>query len=130
MNLYVFVGVAGLILGGIVGGLIQQRVIRQHQHPLAVMWLAQYHVESLQSAVQKGDCAVAAQSTASLQALANELALALPQATAQDAHFRGYIDQLKSAAGPGAVPAGQCAYDATLLKRIRDTCADCHRDYR
>ena len=130
MKKFVAVGLIGLILGGALGAMVQQRAIRQRQHALAVMWLSQYHLQSLQDAIDKGDCAVAAQSTLRIQSLASELALALPLATAQDATFHGYIEQLKSAAAPGSVAPGQCAYDATLLKRLRDSCDDCHRDYR
>jgi hypothetical protein len=130
MKKVLVVGLAGLILGGVLGAMLQQRAIRQRQHALAVMWLSQYHLESLQAAIAKNDCTVAAQAALRLQGLASELALALPLANAQDATFHGYIEQLKSAAAPGAAAPGQCAYDAALLKRIRAACADCHRDYR
>jgi hypothetical protein len=130
MKKFVAVGVIGLVLGGVVGAMVQQRATRQRQHVLAVMWLSQYHLQSLQEAVTKGDCAVAAQSASRLQGLASELALALPLANAQDATFHGYIEQLKSSAAPGVAAPGQCAYDAALLKRVRESCADCHRDYR
>lgn len=130
MKKFVAIGLIGLILGGVLGAILQQRAIRQRQHVLAVMWLSQYHLKSLQDAVTKDDCAVAAQSTLRIQSLASELALALPLANAQDKTFHGYIEQLKSAAAPGSAAPGQCAYDATLLKRIREACADCHRDYR
>lgn len=130
MKKFAVVGLVALLLGGALGAMLQQRAIRQHQHTLAVMWLAQYHVQSLQSAVEKGDCAVAAQAALRLQGLAGELILALPLANAQDATFHGYIEQLKSATAPGSAPPGRCVYDASLLKRVRDACADCHRDYR
>jgi hypothetical protein len=65
-----------------------------------------------------------------LQSLAGELALALPLANAQDQTFHGYIEQLKLSVEPSAQRPDQCAYDAALLKRVRDACADCHRDYR
>lgn len=130
MKKYVAVGLIGLVLGGVLGAMLQQRAIRQRQHTLAIMWLAQYHLKSLQGAVEKDDCAVAAQSALRLQGLAGELALALPLADAQDATFHNYIEQLKSAVAPGSAAPGHCVYDATLLKRVRDACADCHRDYR
>lgn len=130
MKKFVVVGVAGILLGSVLGAMLQQRAIRQRQQPLAVMWLSQYHLQSLQGAITKGDCALAAQSAARLQGMAGELALALPVAVAQDAVFRGYVEKLQSAAVPGAAAPGQCAYDAALLKRVRQACADCHRDYR
>jgi len=130
MKKTIAVGLIALVLGGVMGAMVQQRTIRQRQHTLAVMWLAQYHLQSLQDAVANHDCAVATQSASRLQALGNELALALPLANSQDATFHGYIEQLQSAATPGAALPGQCLYDVTLLKRVRDACADCHRDYR
>ncbi len=130
MNKVLMVGGLALLLGSVMGALLAQRSIQQRQQPLAVMWLSQYHLQALDTAVQKGDCAVAAQSATRLQGLASELALALPMADAQDATFHGYIEQLRSAAAPGAAMAGQCAYDAALLKRVRESCAACHRDYR
>ncbi len=130
MKKFLVIGLIGLVMGGVLGAMLQQRAIRQRQHVLAVMWLSQYHLKSLQDAVNKDDCAMAAQSTLRIQSLASELALALPLANAQDKTFHGYIEQLKSAAAPGSVAPGQCAYDATALKRIRGVCEDCHRDYR
>ena len=130
MKKFIVVAVISLVLGGIVGAMLQQRALRQRQHALAVMWLSQYHLQSLQEAVNKGDCALATQSALRLQSLASELTLALPLADAQDATFHGYIEHLKLSTSPAAATAGQCAYDATLLKRVRDSCADCHRDYR
>jgi hypothetical protein len=130
MKKVLVVGLVGLILGGVLGAMLQQRAIRQRQHALAVMWLSQYHLQSLQGAIAKNDCAVALQSALRLRGLASELALALPLADAQDATFHGYIEQLKLATTPHEVTPGQCAYDTALLKRIREACADCHRDYR
>jgi cytochrome c556 len=131
------VAVIALVLGGMVGAMLQQRAMRQRQHALAVMWLAQYHLQSLQAAVARRDCAVVTQSAAALHGLASELALALPLADAQDATFHGYIEQLRSAAAPGVIttpatasPTSYCADAAAMLKRVRAACADCHRDYR
>lgn len=137
MKKFAVVAILGLVLGGILGAMLQQRAMRQRQHVLAVMWLAQFHLQSLQAAVTKEDCVVASREATVLQGLASELALALPLADAQDATFHGYIEQLRSAAAPSAIaasatpsPMAHCAYDAALLKRVRDACADCHRDYR
>jgi hypothetical protein len=130
MKKLIVVAVISLVLGTIVGAMLQQRAVRQRQHTLAVMWLSQYHLQALQDAVNKGDCARATQSALRLHNLAGELALALPLADAQDATFHGYIEHLKLSTSPAVATVGNCAYDAALLKRVRESCADCHRDYR
>ncbi len=130
MKKILVIGLVGLILGAVLGAMLQQRAIRQRQHALAVMWLAQFHLKGLQTAVEGGDCAAAGVSASRIQGLADELALALPLAVEQEATFRGYVEQLRTAAAPVAQVTGACAYDAAMLKRVRDTCADCHLDYR
>ena len=123
------VGVIGLVLGGVLGAMAQQRSIRQRQSTLAVMWLSQFHLDGLQKAVRRGDCAAAAQSADRLHMLADELPWVLPLATEQDADFRDYVEHYRKATSPAA-QAGACTYDSAMLKRVRDACADCHRDYR
>jgi hypothetical protein len=126
----IIVATLALAFGMALGSMWSRQATQRHGHQLAVMWLAQFHLQSLHSAVQTNDCVVAGRSVAHLHSLADEIALAFPKADAQDKEFHARIEQLREATQLTVGPASSCAVDAPLLSKIEGACDNCHRDYR
>lgn len=125
-----FIAIVFLLLGVGAGSALARYLARQHQHATSVMTLTQFHLDRLSSAVHANNCATSEQEGQTLQLFANEIALALPLADAQDQTFHGYIAELQNALRPKPAVAGQCTFNQAALEKIRDACDACHRDYR
>lgn len=116
---------------GVVGGTTASRYLAsQHQHATSVMWLSQFHFDRFAGAVRQRDCVAGANEVQALHVFADEVALAFPLADAQDPVFHGYLKQLQQSLMPTTVMSGQCEFNNEMLVKVREACADCHRDYR
>ncbi len=122
---------ACLLLGALIGSTVARYSARQHQHTRAVMALAQFHLDRLEAAAQRAQCADYALELQRLGRLYEELLQAFPLAYAQDQEFHRRADALRDALQPsGGAAAGCAATAAAGLKRVRDACDECHREYR
>jgi cytochrome c556 len=130
MKQWLVVGVLGLLFGALLGSFVASRNLRQRSHPLAVMWLSDFHLAALRASVQAHDCMAAEQSMSRLHALAAEIPLALPKADAQERDFHRYIEQLSKATEPVVSATGSCAYDQQRMQHVETACDNCHHDYR
>ncbi|MFO1265400.1 MAG: hypothetical protein U1F67_00510 [Rubrivivax sp.] len=117
-----------LLLGGLAGNGIARYAQGRHQHPRAVMVLAQFHLQALRAAVAGGQCPAVTEERARLVQMHAELVRAFPLAYRQDADFRRFADAMRATAqGTGAV---DCAHAAADARAIATTCEDCHREFR
>jgi len=152
---YVIALVAGIIAGGFAGNSIAHRLEAPHHHPRAVMTLLGFHHDRLDAASKAGQCAAIDSERARLTSLQQEIALAFPKAYEQDQQFRKDADALgtvlqeinatavpvataSTAPAPtvatptaSAAPAAatSCPDAAAQLKKISDTCDECHKVY-
>jgi len=120
---------ACVLLGALVGGTVARYSARQHQHTRAVMALAQFHLDRLEMAAQRAQCPDYALELQRLGRVYDELLQAFPLAYAQDAEFHRRADALRDALQPLAGAAADCTA-AAGVKRVRDACEECHREYR
>lgn len=127
MNKMIFGLLAGLVLGGIAGAMVAQQSMHQRQQSLAVMWLMQRHLDAAARAPES-DCQQARTAVQRVGVMSDELVSAFPMAYQQDQTFHRYVEQVSSAASDAQ--QAQCALMSQKLKDLRETCEQCHRDYR
>jgi hypothetical protein len=120
---------ACVLLGALLGSTLARYSARQHQHTRAVMALAQFHLDRLELAAQRAQCPEYELERQRLGRVHEELLQAFPLAYAQDEEFHRRADALRDALQPIPAAAADCA-SAAGVKRIRDACDDCHREYR
>jgi|SRR5579863_9870309 cytochrome c556 len=121
---------ACVLLGVLLGGTVARYNARQHQHTRAVMALAQFHFDRLEAAAQRAQCPEYALELQRLGRVYEELLQAFPLAYAQDAQFHRRADALRDALQPVGWAADCPAAGAAGIKRVRDACDECHREYR
>ncbi len=130
MSRTLILAVLCLIFGAVLGSSVSNYLAQRHQHTRAVMWLSQYHLDRAVAAARAHQCERLSEERMSLVQVYQELRQAFPVAYAQDAQFRARADALKDAAQPSGTPAIDCADAGAAIKRIRDACDACHRQYR
>lgn len=126
----IFIAVAFLLLGVVGGSTVGKYSARRHQHATSAMWLAQFHLDRLADAVHTNNCTAATQEVQALGLFTEEISLAFPLATTQDATFRDYFQRLRAAVRPVTASTEQCAIDSKKAEQIRAACDACHKDYR
>jgi hypothetical protein len=129
MSRTIVLAVLALVAGSILGSGVSRYLARQHQHTRAVMWLAQYHLENSISAARANECVRLTEERASLSHVYDELLLAFPTEYANISEFHERADALKSAVQIGPTES-DCSDLGATVKRIRDACDACHREYR
>jgi cytochrome c556 len=130
MTLRIVIAVLCLLLGGLVGSSVARHFAQRHQHARAVMWLAQIHLDRLETAARAAQCQRFEDEGTRLGVLQEELLLAFPLAYQQEAEFRTRADALGSAVRNARMVGSECAAAFTQVKPIRDACEACHRLYR
>jgi len=134
MSRTLILAVLALMIGTAVGSGVANALAQRHQHTRAVMWLLQFHLDEAAAAARAGDCQRLSAERARLGRLYEELLQAFPDAYRQDARFRTRADALRDAAADAAQTNGVagtgCSDEAATLKRLRDACDACHRQYR
>jgi hypothetical protein len=119
-----------LVSGAILGSGVSRFLAQRHQHTRAVMWLAQFHLERAEAAAREHQCQYLIEQRVRLQNLYEELIQAFASEYAADAQFRARADALQKAVLSGADPTLECADPLAAVRRIRDACDDCHRQFR
>jgi hypothetical protein len=123
----IFIAIACLLLGAVIGNGIARYTEKQHQQTRAVMRLAQWHLDRLNAVA--GQCKWAEGDREKLDYLAGEIATVFPLAYAQEVVFRKYADELtRAVTDPPLAPT--CKQMTGRADAIREACDACHRDYR
>jgi len=128
MRKKIFIGLAGALIGSVIGANTSRYFAAQHERSTSVMVLMQLHQQQWEQAIQNKSCVQQQGSLQALQFLAGEIAVVLPKADQQDAVFHQHIQNMQQVLSMPAL--AQCASTMAEIKQVRDACDECHREYR
>lgn len=128
MRKKIFIAIACALIGSVIGANASRYFAAQHAKSTAVMVLMQLHQQQWEQAVENKNCITQQRELEALQFLAGEIAVVLPKADAQDAVFHQHVQNMQQALIMPNI--AQCALTAAEIKKVRDACDECHREYR
>jgi len=128
MRKKIFIAIACALIGSVIGANTSRYFAAQHEKSTAVMVLMQLHQQQWEQAVQNKNCAAQQTALDSLKFLANEIAVVLPKADAQDAVFHQHVQNMQQVLTTPSL--AQCSLTVAEVKQVRDACDECHREYR
>jgi hypothetical protein len=125
---YLVVLIIGLLVGAIAATTSARILSQRNPYPKALMTVMKHELGRASESTQGADCAQGDLALDKLRWLAEDIIVAMPDDGAPDRVFHLYIDNLGKEVD--AARKAACTQRAAAMTRIRNACADCHRDYK